>query len=178
VGETDVDAGFAEFSRLKEQSAAICKVLVDIPPSRVSSPATEGPHFASMSPVEDDTSRRGIASEAARRFTKRLSLGSVSERDAEIILEEPRKMSETNAIWIAAVRDWRTCLEDLADAHAAWLGNTYKQVQHLATPEMLDLISKDPKAKAQVMSQFTKSPAQSRSSKTQSEMVSCLPLPF
>ncbi|KAB5547187.1 hypothetical protein GE09DRAFT_1288856 [Coniochaeta sp. 2T2.1] len=61
-----------------------------------------------------------------------------------------------NPAWIAAVREWRACLEELAAAHKLCLTNTYKRHEQFATPEILDALFADRKSRAQVVSGWMK----------------------
>ncbi|KAB5559985.1 hypothetical protein GE09DRAFT_1203000 [Coniochaeta sp. 2T2.1] len=58
--------------------------------------------------------------------------------------------------WIAVVREWRACLEELAAAHKLCLTNTYKRHEQFATPEILDALFADRKSRAQVVSGWMK----------------------
>ncbi|OIW30838.1 hypothetical protein CONLIGDRAFT_553295, partial [Coniochaeta ligniaria NRRL 30616] len=58
--------------------------------------------------------------------------------------------------WVAAVREWRACLDELAAAHKLCLTNTYKRHEQFATPEILDALFADRKSRAQVVSGWMK----------------------
>lgn len=85
---------------------------------------------------------------------------------------------QVNGAWVAAVREWRACLEELAAAHKLCLTNTYKRHEQFATPEILDALFADRKSRGQVVSGWMKNFGAYKRMQGQSGVVSTSPLSF
>lgn len=61
-----------------------------------------------------------------------------------------------HAACVAAVAEWRACLDELAAAHKSCLTDTYKRYAQSATPEILDALFADRTSRARVVSGWMK----------------------
>jgi hypothetical protein len=81
-----------------------------------------------------------------------------------------------DSAWVAAVREWRACLDELAAAHKLCLTNTYKRHEQFATPEILDALFADRKSRAQVVNGWMKNFGAYKRMQGQSGVVSLSPI--
>lgn len=160
VREEELRAAYALFVQIGGQCRALCHALVaadgpggKTPPSTASSTGIDGVGI-------------GLKGHGHVRRMTSAGGGGISKLEAgegggdEEVRPAPRtqtpRKQPLNSAWVAAVRDWRACLDELAAAHRLALTNTYKRHEQFATPEILDALFANRKSRAQVVSGWMK----------------------
>lgn len=149
-GLKDVDAAHEVFKRIKDHCAVLCKALLqaDLRPRRSMSNATE------TSPRIDssfDSSRPpGTVMFDHRSSFSGLSLAEVVSNGGTTggppsTSETLSRQAHVNDAHLAAIRDWKHCVENLVDTFHTSLIQTYKSYERDATPEMIELFFTDKK---------------------------------
>lgn len=132
-GPSHVDAAYKEFHKIKDQCAALCRIILQEELRRGREPA----NGAEILP------RRGSSIESPRSpgglFDTRSSFSGRSL--AEVVTGSVGKgVPLTNESWLNVIRDWKTCVETLAENFKTSLADTYKTYEPGVTQEMVDLL--------------------------------------
>lgn len=132
-GPNHVDGAYKEFTKINERCAALCDAILreEIKTPRTLSNATD-PISLTRQDSSADTPRSPSA-----LFDHR---SSFSGRSLAEVVTVGGSRSHGGDMWITPVRDWKTCLEVLAEHFKVSLAETYKSYERDATPEMLEAL--------------------------------------
>lgn len=123
-----VDSAYKEFTRNKEQCAALCRHILTEELGR-------GPHGGDLTRRDstlDSPQSPGHIYDTRSSFSGR-SL-------AEVVSGSAGKSMHQSDAWLTSVGDWRNWLEFLLDACKACLIETYKNNERDATPEQVEAL--------------------------------------
>ncbi|KAH7316792.1 hypothetical protein B0I35DRAFT_393813 [Stachybotrys elegans] len=127
-----VDAAYKEFSRISLRCSQLCSAILQDeirPPVRSASDASDHP------PRRDSTDP---PRSPAMLHDHRSSFSGRSL--AEVLTGSGAKSVYVGEPGLGIIRDWKNCLETLADAFKTNLADTYKNYERDATPDMVDLL--------------------------------------
>lgn len=131
-GPNHVDAAYKEFIKHKDSCSTLCYGILqdEIRPVRALSGATEA------------LARRDSSADSPRSpgavFDQRSSFSGRSL--AEVVTGSATRPPPGNELCLSVIRDWKNCLETLAEAFRVSLADTYRSYERDATPEMIDLL--------------------------------------
>ncbi|POR34990.1 Uncharacterized protein TPAR_04815 [Tolypocladium paradoxum] len=131
-GPNHVDAAYKEFVKHKDSCSTLCYGILqdEIRPVRALSNATET--LTCRDSSADSPRSPGAVFDQRSSFSGR-SL-------AEVVAGGGARPPPGNELCLGAIRDWKNCLETMADAFKVSLADTYKSYERDATPEMVDLL--------------------------------------
>ena len=138
-GPSHIDAGYNQFSKLKEKCSALCSAVL-----------TDDPRLMrTISHIQEPTVRRDSSTESPRSpgayhdgrssFSGR-SFGETITQTGTIRSNGGGGGGQFNEAYLTAVRDWKACLEALVEAFKVNLAETYKSYERDATPEMVEAL--------------------------------------
>lgn len=124
----EVDSAYEVYSKYKDRANSLCLAILqdEFRPARHASNAGE------------TLPRRDSSIESPNLYDQRSSFSGRSL--TEIVTGSGGRSTHVNDAWLNAVRDWRSCLESLAEAFRTNLAETYRKFEHDATPEMVDAL--------------------------------------
>lgn len=138
-GPSHVDGAYKEFTKINERCAALCDAILreEIKtPRTLSNAAATEPIPLTRQDSSADTPRSPSAV-----FDQRSSFSGRSL--AEVITaggSRSQSQSHGGDMWLTPIRDWKTCLEVLAEHFKTSLTETYTSYERDATPEMLEAL--------------------------------------
>ncbi|QYT00351.1 hypothetical protein H0G86_007437 [Trichoderma simmonsii] len=138
-GPSHVDGAYKEFTKINERCAALCDAILreEIKtPRTLSNAAATEPIPLTRQDSSADTPRSPSAV-----FDQRSSFSGRSL--AEVITaggSRSQSQSHGSDMWLTPIRDWKTCLEVLAEHFKTSLTETYTSYERDATPEMLEAL--------------------------------------
>ena len=176
--QLSVDSLFAKYESVRSQGSSLCKALMDggirrrvsrqahsrtvsassTALSTALSPAIMGD--GSSSAVDLDSRRTSLEGSSpgvvglgvlTRRATAPVDISAEKSKQAK-----PEPKPAVPGPWLQAVKDWRSCIEQIAAAHKKALTDTYKRYEHFATPEILEALFADRKSRQQIVSLWVK----------------------
>jgi hypothetical protein len=172
VREEQLDEAFSLFVKIGDQCAALCRALV-VDGGRERRGHGRGGSTASTASTASTTGPRPAV---ARRVTvagSSSSAGPETLGDQDVAATEGLTGRPVNTAWLAAVREWKACLEELAADLKAYLTNTYKRHEQSASSEIVDALFADRKSRSQVVSGWMKNLGANKRMQGQSGVVSC-----
>lgn len=131
-GANHVDTAYKEYHKIKDQCATLCRIILQEELRRV-----RDPNGAEVLP------RRGSSIESPRSpglFDTRSSFSGRSLAEVVTGSGVGKGAPPTNESWLGVIRDWKTCLETLADTFKTSLAETYKTYEQGVTQEMVDML--------------------------------------
>lgn len=134
AGTNHIDAAYKEFTKIKERATALCYAISqeEIKPIRHSS-ISFGPD---AHPRRDSTA--DLPQSPLATYDQRSSFSGRSL--SEVITNTGARSAVVSDAWLLAIRDWKNCVETLADTFKTSLAETYKSYERDATPEMVDTL--------------------------------------
>lgn len=137
AGTNHIDAAYKEFNKIKERATSLCYLISqeEIKPVRHTS--------ISFSP--DAYPRRDSSTDLPQspsaNYDQRSSFSgrSLTEVITNTTNTGARSTTAGDA-WLLAIRDWKNCIEALADTFHTSLAETYKSYEREATPEMVEAL--------------------------------------
>ncbi|KAL7947532.1 hypothetical protein V8C42DRAFT_318052 [Trichoderma barbatum] len=135
-GPNHVDGAYKEFTKINERCAALCDAILreEIKSPRALSNATP----TETIPLTRQDSSADTPRSPSAMFDHRSSFSGRSL--AEVVTVGGGSRSHGGDMWLTPIRDWKTCLEVMAEHFKASLTETYKSYERDATPDMLDLL--------------------------------------
>ncbi|KAL7934642.1 hypothetical protein V8C35DRAFT_33538 [Trichoderma chlorosporum] len=134
-GPNHVDGAYKEFTKIYERCATLCDAILR---EEIKTPRTLS-NAAATDPIP--LARQDSSADAPRSpsalFDQRSSFSGRSL--AEVITVGGGK-SHSGDVWLTPIRDWKTCLEVLAEHFKVSLSETYMSYERDATPEMLEAL--------------------------------------
>ncbi|KEY68588.1 hypothetical protein S7711_05772 [Stachybotrys chartarum IBT 7711] len=125
-----VDTAYDEFLKIREQASALCHAILQ----------DDNRHLRGIPHGGDNAGRRDSSFDYARspgsQFDQRSSFSGRSL--AEVITTSGAKSAYANEPGLSSVRDWKICVETLAEAFRVSLAETYKRYERDATQQMVD----------------------------------------
>lgn len=134
AGPNHVDAAYKEFTKIKDRAIPLCYAILqeEIKPLR------QGPmSFSSELPVRRESSLE-VPQSPLGTTDQRSSFSGRSFSEMTTHGTSRSVMSVPSEVWLGTIRDWKNCLELLAETFRTSLAETYKSYERDATPEMLD----------------------------------------
>ncbi|KAJ6446983.1 arthropod defensin domain-containing protein [Purpureocillium lavendulum] len=133
AGPNHVDGAYKEFTKIKDSCHTLCLAILqdELRPLRAGSNDTD-------SLQRRDSSFDSPHSPGAAVFDQRSSFSGRSL--TEVATGSVARVPQANELFLAAIRDWKNCLETLTEAFRVSLADTYKSYERDATQEMVDLL--------------------------------------
>jgi hypothetical protein len=143
-GSKEVDAAYKEFIKIKDQCAAHCIALLQ-GESRTVRTLSHSESFQGRrdSSIDDLRSSPSIghfdhrSSFSGRSLTEVATNSAATTGGASLGASQSRG-THVHDVYLAAIRDWKSCIEVLVDAFHSSLLETYKSYERDATQEMID----------------------------------------
>lgn len=134
TGTNHVDTAYKAYTKIKENATALCYAIMqeEIKPTRYPSIS-----FGPETQLRRESSHDSPQSPAGA-YDQRSSFSGRSL--SEIITGTGVRGGASHDSWLAAIRDWKNCLEVLNDTHKTSLAETYRSYERDATPEMIDTL--------------------------------------
>ncbi|KAK4081393.1 hypothetical protein VFPBJ_11013 [Purpureocillium lilacinum] len=130
AGPNHVDGAYKEFIKIKDTCHTLCLAILqdELRPLRAGSNDTDSLQRRDSS--FDSPHSPGAVFDQRSSFSGR----SLTEVATGSVVRPPH----TNELFLAAIRDWKNCLETLTEAFKVSLADTYKSYERDATQEMVD----------------------------------------
>lgn len=133
TGASHVDSAYKEFTKIYAQAATLCSAILQ---EEIKSP------ISSTAVTETGITHRESSIESPRShataFDNRSSFSGRSLGEVITGSGTGRSALHHSDVWLAPIRDWKACLENLTEAFKVSLADTYKSYERDATPEMLE----------------------------------------
>jgi hypothetical protein len=133
AGPSHVDSAYKEFLKIKDKCSELCYAILqdEIRPPPTITPSVSGALTRRDSSLDSPRSNNG-------HFDQRSSFSGRSL--AEVITGSGVRSVYVGEPHLATIRDWKNCLETLAEAFKTSLAETYKSYERDATQEMVDTL--------------------------------------
>ncbi|ORY60706.1 uncharacterized protein BCR38DRAFT_487771 [Pseudomassariella vexata] len=132
AGASHVDAAFKEYSKIKHRPTVLCKALL-----RPRSRGRESSVLLSPLSNPDSARESSFDTPSLNACDTRASFSSRSLTELGVV------SSHVPEQYLAAVRDWRHCLESLLESLKTSLLETYKEYEPNLTPTMIEQLFND-----------------------------------
>ncbi|KAH8180194.1 hypothetical protein LIA77_01713 [Sarocladium implicatum] len=134
TGTNQVDAAYKVYTKIKDNAATLCYAIMqdEIKPTKYPS-ISFGPDTQLRRESSYDTPQSPVGAYDQRSSFSGRSL-------SEVFTSTGSKSIAAHDSWLAAIREWKNCIEVLHDTHKTSLAETYKSYERDATPEMVDTL--------------------------------------
>lgn len=132
-GPSHVDGAYKEFAKINERCAALCDAILR---EEIKTPRTLSNAAETGSLTRQDSAADTPRSPSAL-FDQR---SSFSGRSLAEVVTAGGSRGHGSDHWLTPIRDWKTCLEVLAEHFKLSLAETYMSYERDATPEMLEAL--------------------------------------
>jgi hypothetical protein len=157
-GPNHVDTAYKEYSKIKDQCAALCRTLLQQQLWKGSSRGNtrcdgqRGRDLSLSPPGSPGYMEPVLDVHSSVIGTNLVEVASGSRSRTQV----PHKGPKVNERWVSAIREWKTCLEQLTETFKTSLSDTYKIYKPNATPDMVDALFVDKRYRSQAVSQMRK----------------------
>ncbi|KAI9163957.1 hypothetical protein HJFPF1_05592 [Paramyrothecium foliicola] len=147
AGPSHVDSAYKEFTKVRERCSELCTAILreEIRSLPTATPSVTGALARRDSSFDSPRSHQGP-------FDQRSSFSGRSL--AEVITGSGARSMHVGEPYLTSIRDWKNCLETLADAFKVSLADTYRSYEREATQEMVDLLFSNKKFRKEAVNRM------------------------